>query len=53
VTTHTSDISRRPQTLPLERLIDHIYVQATFNEIADDSLSHLLRSGKSGPLVFG
>lgn len=54
----TPDISRRPQTLlMLERLIDHINGHdrvrwATFNEIADYSLSRFLRSGESGPFVF-
>jgi hypothetical protein len=41
VITHTPDVPR-PQTLLLERLIDHIRGQPTFNEIDDDSLSRFL-----------
>jgi hypothetical protein len=51
VITHTPDVPR-PQTLLLERLIDHIRGQPTFNEIDDDSLSRFLRSGESGPFVI-
>jgi hypothetical protein len=28
-----------------ERLVEHIHGQATFNEIVDDSLSRILRTG--------